>query len=256
MKSFISNENKGLLWGLMSETNVFGGLPESKYSQVKDIFEKEIIIQYQSNSAKTLTLTELNKKFLLEVTNKLHPIRTVSRQEFQQTTSSDISQQRQLQFSNNLSVRQREFAKLINAETPQTIDFSDENDDIPTKDTIVEDLDSIIARRANQLTNAMATHDKVSATKWIGLGDRPRLTIGGKIEDERIDVVSQKPSKVSFSAPDRNGLNEDQIDLKDFLSQLSDNSDGRDHIIQEIKEIYTEVMVGMRTLDRLIKKLE
>jgi hypothetical protein len=251
MKSFISNENKGLLWGLMAETNAFGGLPEGKFSQVKDIFEKEIIIQYQSNTSKTLT--ELNKKFLVEVTNKLHPIRTPSNHDLRQITSSDISQQRQSEFSNNLSVRQREFAKLINADTPQEIDFSDANSRIPPEDNIVDDIDSIIARRAHQLSNVVASHDKVSASKWIGREDKPTLTIGGKIENERIDVLPQKTSKVAFSDPDRNESAEQQIDLKDFLSQLSDN---RDTIIHEIKEIYSEVIVGMRRLDILIKKLE
>ena len=249
MKSFISNENKGLLWRLMSETNAFGGLPEDKYSQVKDIFEKEIMIQYHSSSAKTLT--ELNKKFLLEVTNKLHPIRNTSAaagQNIQHITSSDISQQRQIQFSNNLSVRQREFAKLINSDKPSAIDFSDTNED-----GVLEDMDSIIARRSHQLNNVMASHDKNAATKWIGREDRPppTLTIGSKIENEQGRDVIPTKSRVAFSEPDK----EEEIDLKDFLSQISDDSDSRDRIVQEIKELYANVLVGMKTLDRLIKRL-
>ena len=249
MKTFISNENKGLLWRLMSETNVFGGLPEDKYSQVKDIFEKEIMIQYHSSSAKTLT--ELNKKFLLEVTNKLHPIRiNTTGQNVQHLTSSDISQQRQLQFSNNLSVRQREFSKLINADKPPSIDFSDTNRDDSNADGIVEDLESVVARRAQQLSNVMATHNKIAASKWIGLEDRPTLTIGSKNENDQ-DATTPSKSKVTFSEPD----GEEQIDLKEFLSHISDDSDSRTRIVQEIKEIYADVLVSMRTLDRLIKRL-
>ena len=249
MKSFISNENKGLLWNLMSETNAFGGLPEGKYSHVKDIFEKEIMIQYQSNTSKTLT--ELNKKFLLEITNKLHPIRsaTASSENIQQITSSDISQQRHVQFSNNLSVRQREFAKLINSDKPQSIDFSDTIDGLPADD--IEDMESIIARRAHQLSNAISTHDKSAAEKWIGRENRPTLTIGSKMENERYAAVPPK-SKVAFADPDK----EEQLDLKDFLSQISNSADSRNHIILEIKEIYTKILIGMRTLDILIKKLE
>ena len=64
MNPFTTNENKGLLWKLMIESNVFGGLPASKYAEVKDVFEKEIDIQ--SNTSSTKTLTEMNKKVLLD----------------------------------------------------------------------------------------------------------------------------------------------------------------------------------------------
>lgn len=231
MKSFTSKENKGLLWNLMSETNAFGGLPEEKYSQVKDIFEKEIMIQYNlySSSNKAATLIELNKKFLLEITNKLHPIRTMSlpNPPSQPITSSDISQKRQLQFSHNLSVRQREFSNLINSDKPAAIDFSDTVEDEVVEDDIVEDLDSIIKRREHQLAIATSTHDKNAASKWIGKDSKPTPTI----------------------------VREDSIQLKDFLSQLSDDSDNREELIREIKETYTNVLFGMRTLDKLINRL-
>lgn len=231
MKSFTSKENKGLLWNLMSETNAFGGLPEEKYSQVKDIFEKEIIIQYNlySSSNKAATLIELNKKFLLEITNKLHPIRTISlpNPPSQPITSSDISQKRQLQFSHNLSVRQREFSNLINSDKPAAIDFSDTVEDEVVEDDIAEDLDSIIKRREHQLAIATSTHDKNAASKWIGKDNEPTPTV----------------------------VREDSIQLKDFLSQLSGDSDNREELIREIKETYTNVLFGMRTLDKLINRL-
>lgn len=231
MISFTSKENKSLLWNLMSESNAFGGLPEEKYSQVKDIFEKEIIIQHNlySSSNKAVTLIELNKKFLLEITNKLHPIRTISLPSppSRPITSSDISQQRQLQFSHNLSVRQREFSNLINSDKPAAIDFSDTVEDEVVEDDIVEDLDSIIKRREHQLAIATSTHDKNAASKWIGKDDKPSPTI----------------------------VREDSIQLKDFLSQLSDDSDNREELIREIKETYTNVLFGMRTLDKLINRL-
>jgi hypothetical protein len=242
MISFTSKENKSLLWNLMSETNAFGGLPEEKYSQVKDIFEKEIIIQYNlySSSNKAVTLIELNKKFLIEITNKLHPIRTISLPipPSRPITSSDISQQRQLQFSTNLSVRQREFSNLINSDKPAAIDFSDTVEDEVVEDNVVEDLDSIIKRREHQLTNATATHDKNAASKWIGRDDNPSTTTGSKTDKDK-GYISR----------------EDSIQLNDFLSQLSDDSDNREEIIREIKEIYANVLFGMRTLDKLINRL-
>jgi hypothetical protein len=244
MKSFTSKENKSLLWNLMSETNAFGGLPEEKYSQVKDIFEKEIMVQYNlySSSNKAVTLIELNKHFLLEITNKLHPIRNIPLPipPSIPVTSSDISQQRQMQFSTNLSVRQREFSNLINSDKPKAIDFSDTIEDEVVEDNVVEDLDSIIKRRAQQLTTAMTTHDKNAASKWIGRGDKHSSALGSKRDNDKDNTSIAR---------------EDSIQLQDFLSQLSDDSDNREEIIREIKEIYTNVLFGMRTLDKLINRL-
>ena len=263
MNSFTTNENKGLLWNLMIETNVFGGLPEGKFSTVKDIFEKEIAIHSQSSSSKTLT--EMNKSVLLEVTRKLHPLRTINdvNQKLQQVTSIDISQQRQTQFSNNLSLRQREFNALINSDKPRTIDFSDTADDTPIGSDMKEVVSSMIARREQQLTSAIASHDKIAASKWIGREDKlpstPTLTIGSKIAPVSTTSVasSMSKSKVSFlEESNERDESKKQIDLKDFFSQLSDEQPDRDQIIREIKEIYTDLLTGMQKLDMLIKSLE
>lgn len=250
MSSFTTNENKGLLWKLMIETNVFGGLPEGKYPIVKDIFEKEIAIQSQSSSSKTLT--EMNKSVLLEVTRKLHPMRTINdvNQKLQQITSVDISQQRQTQFSNNLSMRQREFNNLINSDKPKTIDFSDATDVEPVETDINDAVSSMIARREQQLNSAIASHDKNAASKWIGREDKhlssSTLTIGSKI-------APAAKAKVTFlDSTD----SKKPIDLKDFFSQLSDEQPDRDQIIKEIKDIYTDLLTSMQKLEILIKSLD
>lgn len=258
MNSFTTNENKGLLWNLMVETNVFGGLPEGKYAYVKEIFEKEIMIQSQTASSKTLT--EMNKSVLLEVTKKLNPMRTINdvNQKLQQVTSMDISQQRQTQFSNNLSLRQREFNNLINSDKPKTIDFSDTADNSPNGSDMNDVVSSMIARREQQLNSAIASHDKVAASKWIGREDKtvsaPTLTIGSKIAP----VNATSVARVAFIEPgshaDDNDLKK-QLDLKDFFSQISDEPD-RDEIIKDIKEIYTDLIIGMRKLNVLIKRLD
>ena len=242
MNPFTTNENKGLLWKLMIESNVFGGLPASKYAEVKDVFEKEIDIQ--SNTSSTKTLTEMNKKVLLEVTKKLHPLRSGAGLT-QQITSADISQQRRSQFSDNLSLRQKEFVNLINSDKPQSIDFSDASDNILRESDMKNVVSSMIARREQQLNTAVASHDKTAASKWIGRSDnmpsnlesRPALTIGSAINIT--DVIESKK----------------KTNLKDFLSQLSDETDKVQTVV-EIKELYNEIINNMLQLNILIKRLE
>ena len=119
MTSFTSNENKGLLWQLMVESNVFAGIPPNKYAKVKDIFEKEVI--FQNRNVSTKSLTQLNKEVLLQVSNKLQIFREDNT--VKPITSTDISQERRTQFSSNLSVKQKEFSNLINSEKPREINF-------------------------------------------------------------------------------------------------------------------------------------
>lgn len=255
MDMFTTNENKGLLWKLMSENNVFGGLPENKYSQVKEIFENEIITQSNIMSGKSLT--EMNKKVLSEVSKKLIPLRSIQNV---QITNSDISDQRQQQFSSNLAIRQREFNKLINADKPPEIDFSDNlntNSEV-RESSALENLDSVIARREQQLNNLTYSQDSKTASDWIGIRNRPKkLNIGPKIDNG--GILSK--SRVTFNEPivseeinDSNtDTDDEESDLNVFLSQL--NVSKKD-IIKEIKKTYSEISVRMKIMDKLIKKLE
>jgi hypothetical protein len=253
MNMFTSNENKGLLWKLMSENNVFGGLPENKYSQVKDIFENEIVTQSKIMIGKTLT--EMNKKVLSEVTKKLIPLRVIQND---QISNSDISEQRQMKFSDNLAIRQREFNKLINADKPSEIDFSDDlniNDDLSTETSALEKLDSIISKREQQMNNLSYSQDSKTASDWIGIRNRPpKINIGAKIDN---DESFTKP-RVTFNDDivteqyNDSGSDDEQSDLNVFLSQL--NVSKKD-IINEIKKTYSEISVRMKIMDKLIKKL-
>lgn len=248
MSLFTTNENKGLLWNLMIESNVFGGLSEDKYHIVKELFEKEIKIQSQSSDK---NLTEMNKTVLLEVTRKLHPMRVINgvSQKLQQITSMDISQQRQTQFSNNLSMKQREFNNLIQSDKPSPIDFSDTSDDNVVETDIKESVASMIARREQQLNSAVALHNKAAATKWIGLNDKQFSTKSADTESK----IAPAKTKVTFlDSPDT----KKQIDIKDFFSQLSDGQPDRDQIIKDIKGIYTELLSSMQKLEILITSLD
>ena len=67
--SFNSNDNKGLLWGLMYEGGVFTNIPQNQISKVKDMFEEKI--NHWNN--KPGTVLERNKEAMMEMVKELEP---------------------------------------------------------------------------------------------------------------------------------------------------------------------------------------
>ena len=37
--TFVTNENKGMLWGLLQESNVFDGIENEKFKNIQNMFE-------------------------------------------------------------------------------------------------------------------------------------------------------------------------------------------------------------------------
>ena len=70
MNNFISQENKGLLWDLLNEKNIFLNIPDQEKENVQNIFEKEIEkISIKANSDSDLLI--LNKLLIQNFTNEL-----------------------------------------------------------------------------------------------------------------------------------------------------------------------------------------
>ena len=236
----------------MVDSNLFGGLPEDKYEQVKSIFEKEVEIQSSIQSGKSLT--DMNKTLLLEVTRKLNPLRAVDEITPQQVTATDISKQRRTQFSNNLLAKQSDFKELITSTKPEAIDFSDIAEDKPNGADMNEIITNTIARREQQFNVAIAAHSTDAATKWIGNGIKPvrksptnTVTIGNRIDHiESTDV--RERTNVTFAEP--------SINLLEFLTAREAPPIDISKMIKEMKSIYKEMSASVVKLNNMIKMIE
>ena len=125
-----STANKGFLWSLMLDSDVFGGVPPGKKESVIDIFESVIKdVEYNNTSS----LIEMNKAVIMRVNSLLDPIREkkqdISSYPPKLVTAAKISANRQEQFSNNLRERQRKFDDMIVTKKPDEVDFSDNSAD-------------------------------------------------------------------------------------------------------------------------------
>ena len=124
MTNFISNENKGMLWNIMIETDLFAGLNDKKYTQVVHLFE-EVMTKMNNEDEKPLNIK--NKMVLSEMTSKLRLIKK----------SKDI-------LSYDLNPQYSSDYRLLTTKKPEAIDFTD---DIHENVVVEDDLNRLIESR-------------------------------------------------------------------------------------------------------------
>ena len=231
-KQFTSDNNKGILWKLMVDNNIFHDIPENKADLIKNEFDKKIS-QIGSQITTTDQLVSLNKRVISEMVNDLdrHRVKgstkgsTLSNPKgstLSNPTSSgianpidpppynsaDIGQQRQQKFAAELKNKQTEFEKLNNKQTPAKIDFLDKNEDMPIGD-MENLLAAQIAARERELNIVLGNQDKTAASNWIQNGQAPsaavqtnvpaamHLKIGEPIKIEEKEILNPV-KKVTF----------------------------------------------------------
>ena len=78
MNEIETTNNKGLLWNILSEGNMFDNIPETRIDLIKLHFENKIKeVKNKSNSNDSLT--KLNKIIIKELMNELEIYRTKKR---------------------------------------------------------------------------------------------------------------------------------------------------------------------------------
>ena len=283
--SFNSNDNKGLLWGLMYEGGVFTNIPQNQISKVKDMFEEKI--NHWNN--KPGTVLERNKEAMMEMVKELEILRTkptltsISERKYDipgatqnAVTSNEIQSQRREVFNSNLKERQNDFNNMMSVKKPEKPDFSDDTPDNPPVGNNEMDklLADMIAKRDLQLTNVSSNHDPNAAQEWITKDNNnpesftntidtrgpPTLTIGESIdqlsavENIRLDVqedISNRARKVTFSE-------EVKIDTDsevDFFSKFKKSERDNSEIIEEIKALRSEITKKLSKIDDLLVEL-
>ena len=166
--SFTSQDNKRLLWGLMADSNVFAGIPDTKVEEVKRLFEKEILDISNTNGS----LLDKNKQILLSMNTKLNPFRVsnIPQQTQNQNdlvTSKDIAEERREKMNSKLQNKQEEFNKLISAEKPKEIDFADAAEEKPIGSEMDNLLADMMEKRSKQLNQVMQSQDTNAAENGL-----------------------------------------------------------------------------------------
>jgi len=270
---FISNQNKGMLWKLLCDNGTFNNIPDNKSAVVKIEFDRKVSMIGET-ILNTDKLVDLNKRTISEMVQNVSKYANEmganamgangmganamgANAIMPNYSASDISQQRQKVFENELKQKQNEFDKINNKPIPNKIDFSDKPD-TPLGSEIDKILSEQIAIREKQLNMVLETQDKTAASKWLQNGkENMQLTIGENIKLEEHELITS-PKKVKFVEP----LKDDFLSLlkktvpqaqqAQQLPQLPQQAP-----INEIKDILSEILNKQnKILDLLLNKIE
>jgi len=170
--TFHSNENKGLLWNLLSEQGLFKGINESRLPEVRSSFENNIT-QINENGGDLMTL---NKKFVQKMLNDLQMFKGLAPPQsgkrkgnaIQEVyTAEKIQNNRVEKFNSQLTSVKSEFDSMIKLKKPNEIDFSDNKQEFSTN--IDNDLAAAISSRQLDMEQMVTSQQttKQEAESWI-----------------------------------------------------------------------------------------
>jgi hypothetical protein len=139
MDYITSEKNKDFLWNLLYENQIFVGIPNTKWNDVKALFES--VILNISNNTKNENVLEINK----EILSSLNPQILNLKKTFHKSKNikDEFSNEKIETFDKNLETHRNSLDELIKPNKPQDIDFADKTDitiDNTEMDRIIEEM--------------------------------------------------------------------------------------------------------------------
>ncbi len=261
---FNSNNNKGLIWGLLQESNIFQGIDDKQFPKIQAILEDTINNIEATQSS--YDLMAKNKMAMEELifkinTEKNKPVKSSKVQMIY--TSDDLSKERKDNFNNKLKQQQDNLNTYINPKVPEEPKFKDDGDK-----PIGDDMDRLIAERmANRERELDVPQISKEAEEWINNSKEVKPLPEIPIDSDKkvtFDLQSQEkmPVQETIFNNDTNLLENDNSNIKlevnDIFSKLKrktlpirvDNDDNTD------KRWNIEELINKKEFELLLENQE
>ena len=169
MTDFLTTKNKGIIWSLLSDQQMFDGINPQYKLEIQEKFEKTLT--GISTQGRFYNLVEKNKEAIRIMVLMLEDYK--KKQE--PYTNLEIQERRQKHFESELEKKKKEFN--ITSKTPniEDMNFSDEIDK-PLGENMEILLERAMALRAQQLNQVLEKQDTKKATEWIGTSVKSSTT--------------------------------------------------------------------------------
>lgn len=193
--SFDSQENKALIWGVLSEQKVFENIPDSLFMKVQTLFETEINSIKERSQGKNADLLIMNKMLMQNFTRSISLLK-------------DNKSAKSKNIEKDFLKAKTELDKFLVGDKPHEIDFSDPKDDEPLK---IEDLDDKLNLIINERKNLVSEYEKVDIQKSVDNLEESNI----QINDKSVDLKSLDNSLLLKEEI----INDDNLE-ETFLSKL------------------------------------
>lgn len=142
---FLSNDNKGLLWEMMLSNNMFNGVSNDNFTNVKMMFDNVILRLGQGikDNISREELLSLNKTAIVEIKNNLEFFKRSNNKE-------TFDNEKILLFDKNLETAKNDFAESISVKKPKQPDFT-ATIDKPIETSNMNDLLDKLQRERDEL---------------------------------------------------------------------------------------------------------
>jgi hypothetical protein len=260
---FNSNDNKGLIWGLLQESNIFHGIDDKQFPKIQGILEETI--NYIETSKPNSDLMTKNKMAMEELiykinTEKNKPVKTSKVQMIY--TSDDLSKQREDNFNNKLKQQQDNLNTYINPKVPEEPKFKDDGDK-----PIGDDMDRLIAERmANRERELDIPQISKEAEEWINNSKEVKPLPEIPIDSDKkvtFDLQSQEDvpiqetilnQSIKSSVESASTSNIIKLEVNDIFSKLKRKT--REKMITEEKNNYVEELINKKEFEILLENQE
>lgn len=187
VSELLKSENKEFLWNVLYKNNVFNAIPNSKTPEIKSLFEETInnsIDFIKQNNLQNNNLLELNKIIVKNLNSNIIAYKS---QMLSPIDSKDIYKKTKFDGLQEEFNRQKEsMNNTLNADKPNTIDFSDKNDEPIENNVMLLKLQEMEKERnINLNTNSNSNEQvklKIEELEPISESDVPKIKISN-IED-------------------------------------------------------------------------
>ena len=218
----LSEQNKELLWNILSNNKAFVNIPESKFSNVKAIFEsnitktfnenKEIFISnYKTGDSKNIIM-QLNKTILQNI---MLDINNFKKSLLTPIDIKDIfKNEKSEEFEKELLEKKVSFTNLITKKVPEAIDFSE------TKDTPLENnsMNELLERIQRERDNDVPLPQKLEVID-LNKFDAPLPLLLPLTSEENVNMLEKEDETENIATYKTKILN-----IEDLINGLSSNT--------------------------------
>ena len=215
--TFLSNENKSLIWQLLLENNAFENIDNSKFQSVKKLYEDKF---NEISSLKNINLTQQNKIVISQIMNDLKYLQT-------EAVSAPLKKIK-INLDKELENKEEEFINLIKRPTPSEIKFNDENknNDDPISD---QDMNNML-NKMMKLRHLDVPEEKSDTSDN---SDKSNKHVSFDNNIETIQTISNSDKSIN----DPITINTNHEDLIRVLNTIISN---QHKILKEIGEIRSQ----------------
>jgi len=229
MESFVSNENKSVLWGVLQDNKTFENIENIEYEKIKIIFEETIL--KQSNNFKG-SLMDLNKETISELSKNINNFKNKPKISMIYK-AEDLKNERENEINIRFKQQQEDMNTMLNPSKPSDVNFSEDLVDKPIGNDLDRYIAEMMASRERELEQLPI--DKQAAEKWINNGNstNQQSTNGNNTKNVSFNDTNEEFILETVSNEDTSNASVNNLDTLDIFSKLKKKSNSGDKYQKE-----------------------